>query len=357
LAFAALVGLGAVRAQGEPAVRVLLVPSAKSVRIHDGAGGGPGNVTAGAAGLRIAGRAGRNVGARLRLPGPGPWSVGGTRVRGALDVVRTEEGLRVVNEVPLEAYVAGSLALEVPARFGPEVMRAQAVAIRSYALHERARRAAEPWDVTTTTASLRYGGIDAETDLARSAARETAGEYLAHDGEPILAAFHSAAGGSTASAGEVWREGRDYLQPVAIDGEDLSPDTYWRRRVSRAELARAAASLGAEVGDVRAVAVSERSPSGRARRVRLDGSEGSAELDAVRLRAALGETRVKSTLFEIRPDPSGDGFVFVGSGRGHGVGMSQWGAYALAREGADYHRILQHFYPGATPARVARGMP
>ncbi len=69
------------------------------------------------------------------------------------------------------------------------------------------------------------------------------------------------------------------------------------------------------------------------------------------LRTALGESRLKSTLFELREDE--EGFVFVGSGRGHGVGMSQWGARAMARRGDDYRKILETFYPGAEIARLS----
>lgn len=361
----------AVAAEG-PTVRVLLLSGSAPVQVQDGSGAIAATVALGHDGLRVAGASGqarsvagatgagwREAHDRLRFDAPGPWSVGGMRVRGAVEVRRGEKGLMVVNEVPLETYVAGSVALETPERFGVEALRAQAVAIRTYALHERQRRAGAPWHVTATTASQRYGGIEAETPAATRAARDTAGEYLVHGGEPILAAFHATSGGVTESSEYVWREGRPYLRHVAIDGEERSPDTYWRARVSRADLARAAASLGSPVGAIRELRVCERSPSGRARSVCLEGDGGDARLDAGRLRTVLGEGRVKSTLFEVRPGPGGDddGFVLVGSGRGHGVGMSQWGAYALARAGAGYREILERFYPGATLERVARGLP
>jgi stage II sporulation protein D len=76
--------------------------------------------------------------------------------------------------------------------------------------------------------------------------------------------------------------------------------------------------------------------------VRGDG--GDSTLGARELRSALGENVIRSTLFEVRP--VSDGFAFVGAGHGHGVGMSQWGAEAMARRGADYRRILAAFFPG-----------
>jgi stage II sporulation protein D len=81
------------------------------------------------------------------------------------------------------------------------------------------------------------------------------------------------------------------------------------------------------------------------------GTEGDAELSGESLRRLLGPTRLRSTLFEVRR--TADGFVFVGSGNGHGVGMSQWGARALARRGADPRQILARFYPGARIERIS----
>jgi stage II sporulation protein D len=135
-----------------------------------------------------------------------------------------------------------------------------------------------------------------------------------------------------------------YLVSLAVEDEEDSPDTYWRATVSGTTLGRALASLGLRVGRVREVRVIERSESGRALRVAVRGDRGREKLDARALRSALGESVLRSTLFEIRPGDGG--FVFVGSGHGHGVGMSQWGGQAMASRGASYREILAAFYPG-----------
>ena len=102
--------------------------------------------------------------------------------------------------------------------------------------------------------------------------------------------------------------------------------------------------------------VAARSKSGRALQVRVVGPKGAAEVAARALRSALGEDVIRSTLFEVRS--SDTGFILVGSGHGHGVGMSQWGAQAMARGGATYREILEAFYPGTelvrTPPLVRR---
>jgi stage II sporulation protein D len=80
--------------------------------------------------------------------------------------------------------------------------------------------------------------------------------------------------------------------------------------------------------------------------VRIRGDKGNHNLEARALRVVLGESVIRSTLFEIRSAP--DAFVFVGSGHGHGVGMSQWGAQSMAQRGSTYREIVQAFYPGTS---------
>jgi stage II sporulation protein D len=240
--------------------------------------------------------------------------------------------------------VAGTLGREAYRRWHPEALRAQAVVTRTYALHERARRAGAPYDLRGDTGGQVYGGLDAESPEAVAATRATRGEWLAFAGRPILAVFHSAAGGRTASAEEVWGRPVPYLVSLDVEHEEDSPDAYWRAAFPGTTLGRALAPMGVRVGPVREVRVAERSPSGRARRLRIRGDAGEAELPARELRQALGEGVIRSTLFEVRE--ASEGFVFVGSGHGHGVGMSQWGAQAMAVRGAGYREILATFYPG-----------
>jgi stage II sporulation protein D len=293
------------------------------------------------AGLRIDGR---RVGRRWVAPGPGPHRAGDQWVRGSVAVERSGPGLRVINRVPLETYVAGTLGTEVYSRWDASTLRAQAVVTRTYAIYQHTHSVAQGWDVEADTSHQVYGGVRAENPAIARAVADTRDEVLTWNGEPILAAFHSASGGRTASAQEVWGQSLPYLRSVDVDGEEDSPDTYWRVRVSPSTLGRALAPLGLQLGAVRSVHVAERTASGRAARVELVGSGGSGIVTARQLRSALGDALIKSTLFEVR-DLGGD-LVFVGSGHGHGVGMSQWGAQAMAERGADYRQILAAFYPG-----------
>ncbi len=288
---------------------------------------------------------GTPVAAPWRLAGP--VALNGVRYRGSVEISRGPEGLQVINRVPLEEYVAGTVAREVYPGWHPAVLRAQAVVARTYALYRMARRRNAAWDVVSGARSQVYGGIDAEMPSTVRAVRATRGEHLAYEGRPILAAYHACAGGRTASAEEVWGGQVPYLVSQAVEGEEDAPSTYWRIPVSTATLGRVLAGAGHAVGTPQRVRVSARSPSGRVRRVRIEGSSGEAEVTGRTLRGEGGA--LPSTLFEVRE--SEGGFVFVGSGSGHGVGMSQWGARAMARRGAGYEEILARFYPGTTLRR------
>lgn len=323
-----------------PTLRVLLVESSRPVEVG-------GLLLAPSLGGLSA--AGRPVGGVWRSQGSGPHPVGALRVRGTVEVRRTDAGLRVVNLVGLEDYVAATLGREIYSYWHAETQKAQAVLARTFALHRRAARSAA-FDLRSGDLDQVYGGVDAETRVAVGATRATRGEVLLFEGAPILAAYHSSSGGRSASAEEVWGRPLPYLTGRVVEDEEDSPDTYWRARFTGTTLGRALAPLGLRLGTVTQVQVEGRTPSGRARRVALRGTAGSASIEARALRDALGRNAVRSTLFEVRA--SEGRFTFVGSGHGHGVGMSQWGAEAMAQRGADYAQILAAFFPGTTLARA-----
>ena len=332
-------------------VRVLISQSKGSVRVRP-EGEAAITVAPWGAGLRVG-----------RTETKSPWIVGGpkgftqvgrVRLRGRVEVRRTTSGLIVVNQVPLESYLAGTLGNEMYSNWHPEALRAQAVVSRTYALYRAAKGDPDSaFDLTAGTSSQVYRGVGTESEPVWAAVRDTQGEILTWGGDPILAAFHSASGGHTATSEEVWGEALNYLASREVEDEDDSPDTYWRSPLSRTTLGRALEALGKPVGEVESLEVAKRSESGRVLEIRIEGSEREALLTGRDLRRALGGSTLKSTLFEIRKDD--EGFIIVGSGRGHGVGMSQWGARAMALRGATYQEILEHFFPGTRLDRVAGG--
>ena len=333
-------------ARVEPKVRVLLYSGSDPIRIGLAAMTNEVRLSPGG-GLLVAGR---EEASGWMPSGSGPWLVGTRTVRGQIAVMVDAGRIQVLNRIGLEDYVASTVGGEMSSSWPSEALRAQAVAARTYVLYEAGRRRGAPWDVRATTLSQVYRGVEAETKETRSATRATAGQVLTYAGAPILAVFHSTAGGRTATAGEVWGEDLPYLRVVEVEDEDAAPHTYWRTVFDSQALQGILESAGVSVGQLQALSIEGRTASGRVERLVVRGSAGMVELEGNRLRTLLSGLGLRSTLFEIRE--SSMGFVFVGSGHGHGVGMSQWGARAMARQGASYKRILGRFYPGARLERL-----
>jgi stage II sporulation protein D len=249
----------------------------------------------------------------------------------------------VINVVPLEDYVTSAVASEIYPHWHAEVLKAQAVVSRTYALHACERQVQRAFDLESSVVSQRYAR-DEVREPVRRATRETRGEYLAHGGRPILAVFHAAAGGQTADSEEVWGDALPYLRSVSSP-DDAAPDYFWSYEMTLSDFLEVMRSAGvrARSGPVE---VLNRSRSGRVLSVRV----GDARLGGRELRRILGGRGLRSTLFDIREV---DGQVrFLGSGSGHGVGLSQWGARELARQGKTYREILSHYYSGAEFKRL-----
>lgn len=324
-------------------IRVLLLESREPVEIRS-----PGSVHRIAVARKTLDLVvdGRPAGTRWRPDRDGPWQVGSRRHRGGLEL-RAESGrILVVNHVGLEDYVVATVGGEMPASWPDQALRAQAVATRTYALHQRERRRGSAWDVQASELSQVYRGIESESASTRRAAEATRGEILTHRGRPILAVFHSTAGGRTASAAEVWGRDVPYLGSIDVEHEEDAPFTYWRTVFPPETLSGAlATALGTDIGPVERLEVDARTESGRVERIVARGRTRAIRLEQDQVRTFAETLGLRSRLFDIRSTPQG--FAFVGSGYGHGVGMSQWGARELARRGASYQRILARFYPGA----------
>jgi len=339
---AALFGASPAQAERAPTVRVLLLESGEPVELASPRQRHRIALAAGRSALVVDGA---RVGTRWAPSGDGPWQVGTRRYRGALELTSAPGRIRVVNRIGLEDYVVATVGGEMPASWPVEALRAQAVATRTYALYQRERSGAEPFDLRATEQSQVYRGIEAESATTRRAAADTRGQILTHAGRPILAAFHSTAGGRTASAAEVWGRGLPYLGSIEVDHEEEAPFTYWRTVFPADTVAGALASLGFEPGRLERIEIAARTESGRVARLIAEGGARRLEVAGDRLRSLVERLGLRSTLFDVRETPQG--FAFVGSGYGHGVGMSQWGAREWARRGASYQRILARFYPGA----------
>lgn len=262
--------------------------------------------------------------------------------------------------MPLERYVEGVVAAEMPAAFPMEALKAQAVVARTYALR-RMRLFGGPGcslhpaaDVCNDPGTGQAYADEAELQekwgddypLYRSkvaqAVEETRGLILTYDGAPIDAVYHSTSGGMTASAQEVWGQEVPYLSSVPSPYEERSPRLEQTLSFTPAELVE---KLRLDRGVVAAITHqgaglfnTTRTASGRLKELKV----GDQAIDGQSVRQRLGLNSTMATFHY-----EGDQVVVKVRGFGHGVGMSQYGADGMARRGSSYQAILAHYYPGA----------
>lgn len=261
-----------------------------------------------------------------------------------------------IKKLSIYDYLVGVVAAEMPASFDAEALKAQAVAARSYlrryleqgSRHKAADICSDP-DCCQAYKSLdelkeAWGDkYDTYIKKIRKAVQATDGEYLSYEGEAVLAAFHSSSAGATESSASVWGE-VPYLVSVSSPEDEESVPNY-KSSLSLSEIdfrdtvlylyPEADFSVPADdwLGEIRYT------EGGRVESITI----GGVSIKGTELRSLFS---LRSTAFELKRTSSG--FEFCVTGFGHGVGMSQYGANAMAKQGSDYREILAHYYPNTT---------
>lgn len=313
-------------------------------------------------------------------PGRGSvFEVEGVPYRGRLSVLRSGDGLVGVNLLEIDDYLMGVLPSEIGhlGENGREAYRAQAIASRSYALSKLEEKKNEPWDLRATIMDQVYNGVSGENRRASEAVADTRGLVGSWKGTTIRAYYSSCCGGHTADirVGWPWKAAWPYLFGVrdAPRGERASfcsgsGHFRWKVRWSGSKLARILGrTLPDEIGSrvapfnvLRDLRVERYSPSGRAEALIVVTDTGTYRVEGDRIRWVLrpesaGGSILRSTLFKMRAERAG-GMVrsveLVGGGNGHGIGMCQTGAIAMASLGYSAEEILRHYYPGISIDRI-----
>ena len=245
---------------------------------------------------------------RARLTGPvtatggSSWCLRGAAQNGVRDgfyrgsarLIADGRALLVVNRVGLESYLRGVVPSEMPSSWPAEALQAQAVIARSYALRSR-RAATFPYDVFADVRSQVYGGLAREVPSTTAAVTATKRQVVTAGGTVAQTFFFSTSGGRTATNEEVWGGVPiAYLRSVDDPHDDLSPYHDWTARFTDAAARRKLRSLG--VGAVRDMAVTTRTPSGRAATIEVRGKDATVEVAASRIQALLG---LRSTWFDV----------------------------------------------------------
>jgi len=321
-------------------------------------------------------------------------AIEGRRYRGMLEMTQTHGNkIQVVNELGLQEYLYGVVPKEITPSWHEEVLKAQAVAARTYAITNLSKWEKYGFDIGANSGDQVYGGYDVENLRTNKAVDETSGQVIVYNDNPIMAFYHADSGGRTEACKDVFSSDLPYLQPVDDMFYASSPHSEWEISLTSKDISERVSSTVQNIGEIRQIDIVERSQAGRVKKLLLKGSLGELTIEKSQIRDILG---LKSNFFDILGGKtisvvavsgenikkniqiegksvitgqgqtiffSGEAFIlaaetselmnshgledvytFRGCGYGHGVGMSQWGAKAMAENGYNYMDILQHYY-------------
>lgn len=257
-----------------------------------------------------------------------------------------------IEYLPLEEYIVGVLAGEMPIYFEKEAFKAQAVAARSYALKRIEYNKDNEYDVVDSIMNQVYldnyylkeawkdDYIDNINKL-REAVNETENEYLEYDGEVIDALFFSTSNGYTENASLVFNIDLPYLQSVKSAWDEKTSSAF--RSNTSLSLNDFYSKLGLKYSDEVEVKILKRSSSNRIINLSINGVKFSS-------RTLYDKLGLRSTDFSIKQE--GNKVIIDMVGYGHGVGMSQYGAEGMAEEGYSYEDILKYYYTGTDIKKI-----
>jgi len=217
--------------------------------------------------------------------------------RRIIRVIPWDSSLICVNVLPIEEYLIGVVPCEVPPDWPMETLKAQAVAARTYSMRAIQQYPDRPFDLYCTVADQVYNGAGRERERTTQACVDTTGEVCTFNRLPIIAYYHAASGGWTASGGDTF--GRDFPYLRSVPSRDSSVNR-WTYPVSRSNLESALRSAGKPVGTIQRVWVHRFSQEGRAEDVKIVHSGGVTLIGSIELRNALGAGNIQSTYFTIQ---------------------------------------------------------
>lgn len=263
-----------------------------------------------------------------------------------------------LQEMNLEQYVLGVLAGEMPSEFHIEALKAQALAARTYTLMRSRAFGGEGCskhpeaDVCTDPANCQAyrdpKTIKVNFDKYKQAVTETQGQVIVYNDALIDAVFHSTSGGKTENSEDVWSSRVPYLRSVISQYEENSPKLITKKEVKVSDFIAAMKKLDSTIklsskSIKNQIKILDRSEGGRIKNIQIAGKtlSGSA------VRAALG---LNSSNFSITY--SGSNMIFTVTGNGHGIGLSQYGADGMAKNGSDYKEIVTHYYQGVEIMKI-----
>jgi len=292
-------------------------------------------------------------------PKNGSIFVNNKKYRGNFRVQMNSGKIWVINAVDLEDYLKGVVPCEI-GRISQtlfEAAKAQAVAARTYAWSHLNQYEHIGFDLYATIRDQVYDGVSCESELTNLAVDQTKGQILTYKNSPVDAKYHSTCGGRTADFNDAWPGNPPpYLKSVKCAYCSKSPHFEWQKELSKdiffEKVRNKLASIGTKIPAdelIKNIKLIKNRKSKRVLKLVIITEKNEYTIPGYHIRTVFGDNKDPGGLLKsdyITLKAKGDKVIIEGKGWGHGVGMCQFGAIEMARQGKDYKRILYHYYSG-----------
>lgn len=330
------------------------------------------------------------------IPTGGFLELNGKQYRGEIELIKSETAMTVVNHLNIEEYLYGVVPLEMATGWPMEALKAQAVCARTYVAKSIGKYMSQGFDVYNTTMSQVYGGVNVEKADCTQAVDETRGMVITYGGQLIDAVYCSSMSNAHSfNVKDVWGSNVGYLKGVPDVGLStaLPGGAAWEKSFTNSELKNQLAASNINIGDITDLRIDAVSNEGAVTKLTFVGTMGNYTAERSSARNLLGlrsqsytiekilgggssqnitvlsaygkspiaklsaissngmiytpQKIITSTgIFDLTGAVSVVGFKLKGSGYGHGLGMSQYGANGMAKMGYTYDQIIKHYYTG-----------
>ncbi len=335
-------------------------------------------------------------------------TINDSKYRGAVNFRRFGDNMAVINIVDMDKYLYGVVSREMSPSWNIEALKAQSVCARNFASNHLNKHAEFGFDVCNSVDCQAYSGIKSESENSTRAVDETSGEILVYAGAPAELYYAASMGNCTEDVKNVWGNSVPYLKSADNSYENTEEVTNgkWMGTLTREEATTIMRNKGYDVGDVTSIEAIEYTPAGRVLKLKVTGTSASKVFERSACRTIFN-TVAKSQMYTVHGNTqklveiavcSGSGesilrsdkmlmlsasgaaqavhediyasngvyqrkftqgtsaentsFTFEGTGWGHSVGMSQYGAKGMAEAGFDYKEILDNYFEGTTLEKV-----
>jgi stage II sporulation protein D len=266
----------------------------------------------------------------------------GRRYRGKLELKPYKGGFHVINHVPIELYLEGVLNAEISTDWDLDVVQAQAIISRTFALFKREQRLNRSWHVTAGQNDQVYLGENITDHRSRVAIDNTKGIVVNYRGKLAQTYYHSNCGGVTEDPVNVWQFSLPYLKVKSVPYGQRDPKYFWEHSISFRELRQIASKAGLKAQNLNKIYIENRTESHRVANIVFSNGKQSFRMEATKFRKLAGYGKIQSLLFDTIQTTKG--YRFQGTGHGHGVGLCQWAAKEMAEVGYRFDDILRFFY-------------